>query len=62
MFMYSYCYVCIFIAMYVLYSVSLHCSVYCLCVNVYLQLPLGVNQIAVNKIYQYINKNEIIPH
>ena len=42
---------CIFIAMYVLYSVSL-CFVYCLCVNVYLHLPPGLNPIAVNK---YIN-------
>ena len=39
--------------MYVLYSVSLCCFVYCLCVNVYLQLPPGLNPIAFNKIYQY---------
>jgi hypothetical protein len=39
------------------YSVSLCCSVYCLCVNVYLQLPPGVNPIAVNKyIISYQNK------
>ena len=44
----------IFIAMYVLYSVSL-CFVYCLCVNVYFQLPPGLNPIAVNKIYQYMS-------
>jgi len=37
--------------MYVLYSVSLCCFVYCLCVNVYLQLPPGLNPIAFNKIY-----------
>jgi len=46
---------CIFIVMHVLYSVSLCCSVHCLCVNVYLQLPPVLNPIAVNKIYQYIN-------
>ena len=46
-------YLCIFIVMYVLHSVSLCCFVYCLCVNVYLQLPPGVNPIAANKIYQY---------
>ena len=39
---------CIFIVMYVLYSVSLCCFVYRLCVNVYLQLPPGLNGIAVN--------------
>jgi len=43
---------CILIAMYVLYSVSLCCFVYCLRVNVYLQLPPGLNPIAVNKIYE----------
>ena len=42
---------CIFIVMYVLYSVSLCCFVYCLCVNVYLQQPPGLNPIAVKKIY-----------
>ena len=36
----------------VLYSVSLCCFVYYLCVNVYLQLPPGLNTIAVNEIYQ----------
>jgi len=44
-----------FIVMYVLHSVSLCYFVYCLCVNVYIQLPLGLYSIAVNKIYQYIN-------
>jgi len=44
---------CIFIVMYVLHSVSLCCFVYCLCVNVYLQLPPGLNPFAVNKIYQH---------
>jgi len=41
--------------MYVLYSVSVCCFVYCLCVNVYLHLPPGLNLIAINEIYQYIN-------
>jgi len=45
---------CIFIVMYVLYSVSLCCFVYCLCVSVYLQLPPGLNPIAVNKMYQIL--------
>ena len=40
--------------MYVLYSVSLCCFVYCLCVSVYLQLPPGLNPIAVNKMYQIL--------
>ena len=44
---------CIFIVMYVLCSVSLCCFVYCLCVHVYLQMPLGLNPVEVNKIYQY---------
>jgi len=46
-----------FIVMYVLYSVSLCCSIYCLCVNVYctVLLPPGVNPIAVNNIYIYMN-------
>jgi len=39
--------------MYVLYSVSLCCFVYFVCVNVYLQLPPGLNPTAVNK--KYIN-------
>ena len=43
--------------MYVLYFFSLCCSVYYLCVNVYLQIPPGTNPIAVNKMYQYININ-----
>jgi len=38
--------------MYVLCFVSLCYFVYCLCVNVYLQLPPGLNPIAVNKIYE----------
>jgi len=46
---------CIFIVTYVLYSVSLCCFVHCSCVNVYLQLPLGLDPVAVNKIYQFIN-------
>ena len=45
MFMYSCCYACS--VLYILFSFC--CSVYCLCVNVYLQLPPGVNPIAVNK-------------
>ena len=44
---------CIFIVIHVLYSVSLCFFVYCLCVNVYLQLPPGLNPVAVNK--KYIN-------
>ena len=44
---------CIFIVIYVLYSFSLCCFVYCSCVNVYLQLPPGLNPTAV-RIYQYI--------
>ena len=40
--------------MYVLYSVLLCCFVYCLCVSVYLQLPPGLNLIAVNKICQIL--------
>jgi len=44
---------CTFIVMYMLYYVSLRCFVYCLCVNVYLQLPPGLNPIAANKIKQY---------
>jgi len=54
-------YLCTFIVMYVLYSVSLCCFVYCLCVNVYLHtnntqnntMKPGLNPVAVN---QYINK------
>ena len=52
---------CIFIVMYVSYSVSVCSSVYCLCVNVYLQLPPGLNPITVNKIYQYMNKTDTPP-
>ena len=40
----------IFIVIYVLYSVSLCCF---LCVNVYLQLPPGLNPIAFNKYINY---------
>ena len=50
MFMYSYLCLCIFIVMYVLYSVSLCSFVNCLCVNMYLQLPPGINPTAVNEI------------
>jgi hypothetical protein len=41
------------------YSVSLCCSVYCLCVNVYWLLPPGVNPIAVN---EYIMSYHILYH
>jgi len=37
--------------MYMLYSVSLCCFVYCLCVYVYLHLPPGLNPIAVNDVH-----------
>jgi len=62
MFMYSYFVFMYFmvIRVYVLYSVSLCCFVYCLCVNVYLQLPPGLNQIAVHKIYHYNNINNLL--
>ena len=53
---------CIFIVMYVLYSVSLCCFVYCLCVNMHLQLPPGLNQITVHKIYHYININNLLAY
>ena len=55
--MYSYCIFMFFIVMYVLHSASLCCFVYCLCVNVYIQIPPGLNPIAVKKcIYTlYIN-------
>jgi len=43
MYMYFYCYVC--------EVLSLCCFVYCLCVNVYLQLPPGLNPIAISTIY-----------
>jgi len=53
MFMYSYCYFYVLLLRMFcsVYSVSLCCSVYCLCVNVYctVLLPLGVNPIALNK-------------
>jgi hypothetical protein len=56
MFVYSYCNVNVFLLLCMfcsVYSVSLCCSVCCLCVNVYctILLPPGVNPIAVNKIY-----------
>ena len=49
---YSYCYVNVFLLLYTFrsrYCVSLCRSVYCLCVNMYLPLPPGVNPVAVNK-------------
>ena len=46
--------------MYVLYSVSLCCFVYCFCVNVYLQQPPGLNPTAVNKIYQYVKRSKLV--
>jgi len=46
-------YLCNFIVMYMLYSVSFCCFVYFLCVNVYLQLPPVLDPVTVNK---YINK------
>jgi len=59
--MYSYLCLCILIVMFVLYSVSLCCLVYCLCVNVYIQLPPGLNPTAVNKIYKfYLFQNILI--
>jgi len=46
----------IFIVTCVLYSVSLCCFVYCLCVNVYLKLPPGVNPVTINKIHQLLDE------
>ena len=45
------------------YSVSLCCSVYCSCVNVYctVLLPPGVNPIAVNKCVIYHIKGKSFP-
>jgi len=43
---------CILIVLYVLFCVFCFIA-YCLCVNVYLQLPPSVNPNAVSKIYQY---------
>jgi len=63
MYLYCYAYVLlflyIFIVMCVLYSVSLCCSMYCLCVDVYctVLLPPGLNPIVVNK---YINQFTLI--
>jgi hypothetical protein len=74
MFMYSSCYVYIFLLLRMfrsVYSVSLCCSVYCLCVTVYctVLLPPGVNPAAVNiHITSYINcdvcrrTNKAAPH
>ena len=45
---------CIYIVICVLFSVSFCCLIYCLCVNVYLQLPPVVNLLAINKIYQLL--------
>ena len=43
------------------YSVSLYCSVYFLCVNVYCTTATGVNPIAVNKyIISYLKENECV--
>ena len=61
-FMYSYCYVYVLLLLYMfcsVYYVSLCCSVYCLCVNVYctVLLPPADNPIGVNK---YIISNWII--
>jgi len=44
MFMYFYCYVYVFLLLFMfrsVYSVSLCCSVYCLCVNVYCTTATG---------------------
>jgi len=51
MFMYSYLRLSVFIVIYVLYSVSLCCFLYCLRVNVYLKLPPGLNPNVVYNIY-----------
>jgi hypothetical protein len=54
--MYSYRYVYVFLLLRMFrsgYSVSLCCSVYCLCVNVTVLLPPGVNPITVNKYISY---------
>jgi len=59
--MYSYCYVYVLL-LYVYVSLLLHiccilfvcCFVYCLCANVCVQLPLGLNPIAINKLYQLV--------
>jgi len=61
MFIYSYYYVYVFLLLRMfrsVYSVSMCCFVYCLCVNVYctVLLPPGVNPIAVNK---YIISSQI---
>ena len=55
-------FLCIFIVMCVLYSASSYCFVCCLCVNVYLQLPPGLNPIGGKKIYHYININNLLAY
>ena len=52
MFMYIYSYVCVVFCFIVLFCVLF-------CVNVYLQMPPGLNPIAGNKIYQKINDSTI---
>ena len=55
--MYSYRYVYVFLLLRMFrskYSVSLCCSVYCLCVKMYCITPPGVNPTAVNKYIIYI--------
>ena len=72
--MYPYCKVYVFKSLCMFrsgYSVSLSCSVYCLCVNVYCTTATGVNSIVINKYHinpsgrtmvlgstQPLNKNE----
>ena len=52
MYSYFYVHVFLFLCMYrSRYCVSLCCSMYCLCVNVYVLMPQGVNPTAVNKMY-----------
>ena len=65
--MYSYCKVYVFISLCMFrsgYSVSLCCSVYCLCVNVYCTTATGVNPTVVNKytIYHIISYQFFRPH
>jgi hypothetical protein len=60
--MYSY-YVCVFLFLCMLrsrYSVSLYCSVYCLCVNVYCTAATGCQPIAVNNDDDNNNNNRVI--
>jgi hypothetical protein len=52
------CVNCVFLLLCVfrsVYSVSLSCSVYCLCVNVYCTAATGCHPIAVNKYIIYLN-------